>query len=93
MFKTQKKQLGISVRSAISLALAAGVGMPGLTAAQQTSHEVEQVVVSGSYIRRSEGFIPASPVSPITSDRVSVVGAIQQRDTGELRWVVYFTGV
>jgi iron complex outermembrane recepter protein len=76
MFKTRKKPLGNSIRAAISLALAAGVAVPSLTQAQQTSPEVEEVVITGSYIRRSEGFIPASPVMAMTAEDLEAEGTV-----------------
>lgn len=58
--------------AAISLALATGVE----TAAAQQGNEVEEVVVTGSYIRRTEGFDAASPVTTFTAEDIQAEGTI-----------------
>lgn len=58
--------------AAISLALATGVE----TAVAQQGDDIEEVVVTGSYIRRTEGFIAASPVTSFTAEDIEAQGTI-----------------
>jgi len=58
--------------AAISLALATGVE----TAVAQQGDDIEEVVVTGSYIRRTEGFIAASPVTSFTAEDIQAQGTI-----------------
>ncbi|MFM1896089.1 MAG: hypothetical protein RLZZ385_1163 [Pseudomonadota bacterium] len=57
--------------SAIALALLGGAGQ---TLAQTT--DVEEVLVTGSYIRRSEGIIAASPLTSFTADDIEGQGTV-----------------
>lgn len=57
--------------SAIALALLGGAGQ---SLAQTT--EVEEVVVTGSFIRRSEGIIAASPLTSFTADDIEGQGTV-----------------
>src|SRR5690606_39666458 len=42
--------------------------------------EVEEVVVTGSFIRRTEGFRAASPVTQITADDIAAAGTPNMGD-------------
>lgn len=59
------------ISSAVSLALAMGIGD---VSAQQD--QVEEVVVTGSYIRRIEGFDAASPITSFTAEDLEAEGTI-----------------
>lgn len=56
-------------RSALSLALAAAVALPA------AAQDVETVVVTGSYIRRTSQFDSPSPLVTLTSDDIAATGA------------------
>lgn len=63
--------------SLLALAIAICVGSVHHHAnAQQNAPEVEEVVITGSYIRRSEGFIAASPVTQITAEDLEAEGTV-----------------
>ena len=57
--------------SAIALALLGGTGQ---SLAQST--DVEEVLVTGSYIRRSEGIIAASPLTSFSADDIEAQGTV-----------------
>ena len=65
-----------TLTAAISVALAAGIGGIGNVSAQQSGSDVEEVVVTGSYIRRTEGFDAASPVTSFTAEDIEAEGTI-----------------
>ncbi|MEQ9565556.1 MAG: TonB-dependent receptor plug domain-containing protein [Pseudomonadales bacterium] len=67
---TKKHRLHL-LSSAISLALATGIGD---VSAQQS--QVEEVIVTGSYIRRTEGFDAASPVTSFTAEDLEAEGTV-----------------
>ena len=64
------------LRHLIHSCLVASFALPMLVQAQQPAAdpEVEEVVVTGSYIRRSEGFQAASPVTQLTADDITAAG-------------------
>ncbi|MDO8908430.1 MAG: TonB-dependent receptor [Pseudohongiella sp.] len=67
----------LSKISALSIAICVALGSLSQNAlAQQSTPEVEEVVVTGSYIRRSEGFIAASPVTQITAEDLEAEGTV-----------------
>ena len=66
-----KKHKASLLSSAVSLALATGIGD---VSAQQD--QVEEVVVTGSYIRRTEGFDAASPVASFTAEDLEAEGTV-----------------
>jgi outer membrane receptor for ferrienterochelin and colicin len=67
----------VSKISMLSLAVCIAAGsISQSTLAQQTTPDVEEVVVTGSYIRRSEGFIAASPVTQITAEDLEAEGTV-----------------
>jgi outer membrane receptor protein involved in Fe transport len=61
-----------TLTAAISLAMIS----PLTAQAQQDAAEVEEVVVTGSFIRRSEGLSAASPVTQITAEDIEAQGTI-----------------
>jgi iron complex outermembrane recepter protein len=61
--------------AAISLAL---LPVAGTTFAQQDT--VEEVVVTGSFIRRTEGFRAASPITQISADDIALAGTPNMGD-------------
>ena len=63
-----------TLTAAITLALTASVGSN--VSAQQSGADVEEVVVTGSYIRRTEGFDAASPVTTFTAEDLEAEGTI-----------------
>lgn len=60
------------LNSAIALALLGGAGQ----VAAQTTPEVEEVVVTGSFIRRSEGIVAASPLTQLTAEDLEAQGTV-----------------
>ncbi|MEX0618372.1 MAG: TonB-dependent receptor [Pseudohongiellaceae bacterium] len=50
------------------------------TSVAQQEPEIEEVVVTGSYIRRSEGFQAASPITQITADEIAAAGTPNMGD-------------
>jgi outer membrane receptor protein involved in Fe transport len=63
--------------AAISLSL---LPLAGQSLAQQGDPEVEEVVVTGSYIRRTEGFRAASPLTQISADDIALAGTPNMGD-------------
>ena len=68
-FKTPYKRKLLC--AAVSLSL---LPLAGASLAQDTP-QVEEVLVTGSYIRRSEGFRASSPVTQIDADALSRPGS------------------
>lgn len=65
--------------SLLAAAVAICIGtMPHFALAQSNNGtpEVEEVVITGSYIRRSDGFIAASPVTQITAEDLEAEGTV-----------------
>ncbi|MCB1672587.1 MAG: TonB-dependent receptor [Gammaproteobacteria bacterium] len=58
--------------TAVSLALAGSIN----TVSAQQDDTVEEVIVTGSYIRRSEGFAEASPVTTFSAEDIEAQGTI-----------------
>lgn len=75
--KTKPSVLSTLIRqltTGASLAvIASTVSMPAMA---QDTPEVEEVVVTGSFIRRSEGFTAASPVTTISSEDLQAEGTV-----------------
>lgn len=69
--KTHKYPLK-SITAAISLALV----YPTISLAQQSDSQVEEVVVTGSFIRRTEGISAASPVVTYSAEDIEAQGTI-----------------
>ena len=66
------KQLSKSSLKALSAAISIAVfSIHGNANAQNGDPEVEEVVVTGSFIRRTAGFTSASPVTQITAAAAS----------------------
>jgi len=67
-----------SLRTAISLAVLGGVSvaLAPQASAQQSSPEIEEVVVTGSFIRRSEGIAAASPIVQLSAEDLEAQGTI-----------------
>ncbi|MBT7225800.1 MAG: Plug domain-containing protein, partial [Gammaproteobacteria bacterium] len=62
-------------RSILYTSVALGMlGTPYYASAQDTN--VEEVVVTGSYIRRSEGIIAASPITTLSADDLVAQGTL-----------------
>jgi len=70
---TSAMKSNVALRHAIRACLIASLGAPVLTVAQQEP-EVEEVVVTGSYIRNS-AFAQNSPVETVTQEDLQVSGA------------------
>ncbi|MDT8427477.1 MAG: TonB-dependent receptor [Pseudomonadales bacterium] len=63
--------------TAISLAiLALSAGSTQAQPAQAAQSEVEEVIVTGSYIRRSEGLNAASPITQLTAEDLEAEGTV-----------------
>ncbi|MDA1370739.1 MAG: TonB-dependent receptor [Proteobacteria bacterium] len=62
--------------AAISMSL---IPLSGISLAQQDS-QVEEVIVTGSYIRRTEGFRAASPITQISADEIAAAGTPNMGD-------------
>ena len=63
-------------RKTLCTSIALGLlSTPFYVSAQQDS-QVEEVVVTGSYIRRSEGIIAASPITSLTADDITDQGTL-----------------
>ncbi len=58
----------------------AGTSMPALSQNTQSNPEIEEVVVTGSYIRRTEGFQAASPITQINADDIAAAGTPNMGD-------------
>lgn len=75
--KTKPSVLSTLIRqltTGASLAVfASAVSLPAMA---QDEPEVEEVVVTGSFIRRSEGFTAASPVTTISSEDLAAEGTV-----------------
>ncbi|MDO8273784.1 MAG: TonB-dependent receptor plug domain-containing protein, partial [Gammaproteobacteria bacterium] len=70
--QTQQHSFTVKVlHSAIALALLGGAGQ---TLAQ--APEVEEVVVTGSFIRRSEGIVAASPLTQLSAEDLEAQGTV-----------------
>lgn len=65
-----------ALSTAISIAMLGSVALQNQANAQQATPEVEEVVITGSYIRRSEGFIAASPVTQMTAEDLEAEGTV-----------------
>ena len=63
--------------AAISLSL---LPLAGATLAQDDAPIVEEVIVTGSYIRRSEGFRSASPITQISMEDIALAGTPNMGD-------------
>ena len=64
-------------RKALYTSIALGLlSTPFYASAQQNEATVEEVVVTGSYIRRSEGIIAASPITSLTADDITDQGTL-----------------
>lgn len=62
-------------------AIAATLMLPaGAALAQNSDPEVEEVVVTGSFIRRTEGFRAASPITQIGAEDISLAGTPNMGD-------------
>jgi hypothetical protein len=67
--------------SLLSAAIAASLLIPtGAAMAQQQEPEVEEVVVTGSFIRRSEGFQAASPILQFDAEDIANEGTPNMGD-------------
>jgi len=65
----------ISKKKPIVMALSALMGAHiGAINAQDSDSDIEEVVVTGSFIRRTEGFRSSSPVTQISSDDIAAFG-------------------
>ena len=60
--------------AAVSFALLSTTG--GVAVAQQDGADVEEVIVTGTYIRRSEGLIAASPITQLTAEDIVDQGTL-----------------
>ena len=60
--------------AAVSFALLSTTG--GVAVAQQDGADVEEVIVTGTYIRRSEGLIAASPITQLTAEDIIDQGTL-----------------
>ncbi|GFZ76148.1 hypothetical protein GCM10011403_19080 [Pseudohongiella nitratireducens] len=72
--------------TAISLSL---IPLATQSFAQESEMEVEEVVVTGSFIRRSEGFTQASQITQITADDLAAQGTL---NIGEVMQNMSFVG-
>jgi iron complex outermembrane receptor protein len=64
-------------RKALYTSIALGLlSTPFYASAQQNEATVEEVVVTGSFIRRSEGIIAASPITSLTADDITDQGTL-----------------
>lgn len=64
----------------LSAAVAAAMCFPAGAAFAQGTPEVEEVVVTGSFIRRTEGFRAASPILQIGAEDIAVAGTPNMGD-------------
>ncbi len=71
----RRKKLN-QLTAAISIAIATSAGAGSVAAQQNDSPDVEEVVVTGTFIRRSEGFIAASPVTTLTAEDIEAQGTM-----------------
>ncbi|WP_339869839.1 hypothetical protein [Pseudohongiella nitratireducens] len=70
-FKRSKKAM---IRSFVAACVASSATLPAMVVAQSDTPEVEEVVVTGSYIRNS-AFAGASPVDSVTQSDLLESGA------------------
>ncbi|ALO46268.1 TonB-dependent receptor domain-containing protein [Pseudohongiella spirulinae] len=68
------------VRKLLYVAIASSLMLPAGSAIAQQTPEVEEVVVTGSFIRRSEGFQAASPILQVTAEDIAVEGTPNMGD-------------
>jgi iron complex outermembrane recepter protein len=68
------------VRKLLYVAIAGSLMFPAGSAIAQQTPEVEEVVVTGSFIRRSEGFQAASPILQVTAEDIAVEGTPNMGD-------------
>lgn len=66
--------------SLLSAAIAAAMFFPAGSAIAQDAPEVEEVVVTGSFIRRTEGFRAASPITQIGAEDIALAGTPNMGD-------------
>jgi iron complex outermembrane receptor protein len=64
----------------LSAAIAAALLIPSGAAIAQDAPEVEEVVVTGSFIRRTEGFRAASPITQIGAEDIALAGTPNMGD-------------
>ncbi|MDO8909074.1 MAG: TonB-dependent receptor [Pseudohongiella sp.] len=64
----------------LSAAIAATMLFPAGSALAQNTPEVEEVVVTGSFIRRTEGFRAASPITQIGAEDIALAGTPNMGD-------------
>lgn len=64
----------------LSAAIAAALLIPSGAAIAQDALEVEEVVVTGSFIRRTEGFRAASPITQIGAEDIALAGTPNMGD-------------
>ena len=75
------KKMSIAVRSALGLAAVASAMSTGLAFGQEeTSEALEEVIVTGSLIKRVDGFESASPVVVSTAAEISASGISKVED-------------
>ncbi len=76
-----KSQSAVTHRfNLLSAAIAATMLFPAGSAMAQNTPEVEEVVVTGSFIRRTEGFRAASPITQIGAEDIAVAGTPNMGD-------------
>ncbi len=63
-------------RKSLCAGIALGLLSTPFYASAQQDSQVEEVVVTGSYIRRSEGIIAASPITSLTADDITDQGTL-----------------
>jgi iron complex outermembrane receptor protein len=63
-------------RKTLYTSIALGLLSTPFYASAQQDPEVEEVVVTGSFIRRSEGIIAASPITSLTADDITDQGTL-----------------
>lgn len=64
----------------LSAAIAAALLIPSGAAIAQDASEVGEVVVTGSFIRRTEGFRAASPITQIGAEDIALAGTPNMGD-------------
>jgi len=60
-----------SFAAATGLALLGGAALPAMAAQPATQPELEELIVTGSYIPRSDGFVAASPVQEVSREELA----------------------
>ena len=63
--------------AAISMSL---LPLSGAVLAQDDDEDIEEIVVTGSYIRRTEGFKPASPLTQLSLEDIALEGTPNMGD-------------